>query len=145
MLWGAWAFGVEVLHTFTASPPPLQAPPSHWTPRAAAVVELEDFLDPLDHGLPRGSRIAVASHGLSESEDYFLSLWAAYHLPRHDVVRALHRRLLDRADYLLLYRSSLEDFGEEAIGAVFTERPVLLAEHAAGTLYRLPRHRIPPP
>ena len=139
LLWGAWSLGVEVLHAYTVPPPSLQAPPSHWTLRAAAAGELEAFLHPLDHDLPRRSRIAVATRGLPESEDYFLSLWAAYHLPRHDVVRAVHRRLLQRADYLLLYRSSLEDFGEEATAAVFAERPVLVAEHPAGTLYRIRR------
>jgi len=139
VLWGVWSFGVEVFHTFTAPPPPLAAPPSHWTPRAAAVSELEGFLDTLDPGLPRGSRIAVGTHGLPESEDFFLSLWAAYFLPHHDVVRTLHRRSLEGADYLLLYRSSLGDFGAEAIAAVFAEEPLLLAEHPAGTFYRIPR------
>lgn len=139
VLWGAWSFGVEVVHTFTAPPPPPAAPPSHWTPRAAAVAELEGFLNPLDPSLPHGSRIAVGSHGLAESEDFFLSLWAAYFLPHHDVVRAIHRRSLEGADYLLLYHSSLGDFGDEAIAAVFPEEPLLLAEHPAGTLYRIPR------
>lgn len=139
VLWGAWSFSVEVLHTVTAPPPPLAAPPSHWTPRAAAVWELEDFLDPLDQGLPRSSRIAVGSHRLPASEDYFLSLWVSYFLPRHDVVRAIHRRSLEGADYLLLYRSSLGDFGAEATAAVFTDEPLLLEEHPAGTFYRIPR------
>jgi hypothetical protein len=139
VLWGAGSFGFEVFHAFADSPPPLEAPPSQWTLRAAPARELSDFLKGLDAGLPRGSLVAVGDRGLPASEDFFLSLWVAYDLPHHDVVRARHRPLLDRADYLFLYRSSLEDFREEAIDAVFAKRPVRVAEHPAGTLYRIPR------
>jgi hypothetical protein len=139
VLWGAGSFGVEVFHAFADSPPPLRAPPSRWTLRAAPAIELEDFLGGLDTELPRDSRVAVGDRGLPASEDFFLSVWVAYDLPHHDVVRARHRPLLDRADYLFLYRSSLEDFREEAIDAVFAERPIRVAEHPAGTLYRIPR------
>lgn len=139
VLWGAWSLGVEVVHAFTDVPPPLEAPPSAWTPRAAAVAELEGFLERLDAELPGGRLIAVGTRGLPPSEDFFVSLWVSYHLPRHDVVRASHRWTLDRADYLLLFRCSLEDFSPEEVAAVFAERPVPVADHPAGTLYRIPR------
>ena len=139
VVWSGWGLGVELVHAFGDPPAPLQAPPSHWTLRAPAAQELRDFLEPLDRDLPAGRLIAVGTRGLDPSDDFFLSLWVAYHLPHHDVVRAYHRWPLTRADHLFLYRSSLEDFPERAVEGQFERRPVLLREGPAGSLYRIPR------
>lgn len=103
------------------------------------MAELEGFAREIDRVLPAGRRIAVGHRGLSPSEDFFLSLWLAYVLPRHDVLRARLRWPLDRADYLLLHRGSLADFRPEAVEAVFDRPPRLVLEHPAGTLYRISR------
>lgn len=144
VLWSGWGLGVELLHAFLDPPAPLQAPPSHWTLRAPAAQELESFLELVNRDLPAGRLIAVGDRGLSPSEDFFLSLWVAYHLPRHDVVRAYHRWPLARADHLFLYRSSLEDFPQRAVESRFRRRPVLLREGPAGSIYRIPRPRDSP-
>lgn len=139
IVWGAWAFADGLLVAFREPPAPLEAPPSHWSLRAPAVAELEGFAREIDRALPAGRRIAVGRRGLSPAEDFFLSLWLAYVLPRHDVLRARLRWPLDRADYLLLHRSSLDDYRPEAVEAVFARPPRLVLEHPAGTLYRISR------
>lgn len=139
VLWGAWAFGVEIVSVWSAPSPPPSAPPPFWTLRSPEVLELRDLLLTIDRDLPTGSFLAVGTHGLSASDDFFVSLWVTYYLPDLDVARAFHRWPLARADYLFLYRSSLEDFGERAVATAFAERPLLLRENPAGNLYRIPR------
>jgi|GEM_PF-4371617 hypothetical protein len=139
VLWGAWACGVEIVSAWRAPSPSPPSPPPFWTLRSPEAVELRDLLLTVDRELPAGSFLATGTHGLSPSEDFFVSLWVSYYLPHHDVARAFHRWPLERADYLFLYRSSVEDFGERAVAAAFPERPLLLREHPAGSLYRIPR------
>lgn len=152
VLWGAWAFGVEVRSAWKAPEPPTPdpaapapgTPPPYWTLRSPGVVELRELLEEVDRELPAGRFVTVGTRGLTPSQDFFVSLWVTYFLPHHDVVRAYHRWPLERADHLFLYRSSLEDFAEPAVAGAFPRRPVLLREHPAGTVYRIPRGPDPP-
>lgn len=99
LAWGLTSFSLELLRAFRLPAPPT-APPSRWTLRSPAVGEIGSFADRIDPILEPGRRI-VLSTPRPWAEDFFLSLWHAYHLPRHDVVRGVHRWAHSGATHLI--------------------------------------------
>lgn len=96
------------------------------TPQAA---ELARLAASARGRLPEGAVVAVDAPALDDPANFFLYLWAAYRLPRHDVVRWRHPEERRLAGYLLAW-------GEPPPGAAGA---VPLLRRPSGGLYRLPR------
>lgn len=131
--WMLWAFGMELGHAFGA---PADDPrPARWSLRSPEVEELRGLLAEADGRLPAGSLVAVTSPWPPGGpQEFFFSLWCAYLLPRHDVVRASQPWALKRADSFLAHRAVS---GAPQIEPPPGRAPVLVFEHPAGSLYRL--------
>lgn len=111
LAWTGWAFGTELVKAWAPIPDKPAPLPQRWEPRTPAARELLSWLDEVDRTLPKGSPVAVAPRPLPGSEEFFLYLWVAYGLPRHDVVRASQAWTWKRADFVVTYRMRHGDPG----------------------------------
>lgn len=147
LLWTGWGFFEETADALGPAPPAAAgALPSDWrlgSPQAAA---LAPFLERVDRELPPGSTVAVAPASMPDlGQDFFLYLWYAYHLPRHDVLRASQPWTWERADYVVTYRLSLADdqAWSRLLGRpreeVLPLDPEPVVGHPLGAVYRVRR------
>lgn len=142
--WTGWAFAGEMRRAFAPLPPGDPAAPYQWTLRSERVAELRGFLDAADGVLPEGSLVAVASGTAPPQQDFFFYLWAAYLLPRHDVVRLSQRWTWGRADYLVVHRlprrpGAWRTLLGEPMGGDLKVEPEPLLDHPDGVVYRVRR------
>ncbi len=144
LAWTGWALATE-LAGILVPPPAKPAPlPQRWELQTPQARELLSWLREVDRTLPPGSLVAVAPRPLPGSEEFFLYLWAAYGLPRHDVVRARQPWTWDRAEYVVAYRLRRGDPGwEELLGRppeeVLPLVPQPILEDSLGAVYRVRR------
>lgn len=101
--------------------------PPRWQLGAARVEHYAGFLRRLEPLLPPGSRVTVVSSYKHRKYDTFLAMWAAYLLPRQQVISSL-RPEAEQAEYWIAYRRPLQ-------------RPDLepVVELRAGGLYKVVR------
>lgn len=128
LAWAAAAFclaGADFVDRLTGPPRPLGV--TAWNPGEYASARLERLFAAVEPLVPPGELVLVSAPAATAEEELFLSLWGAYHLPRHRVVRARHPGSPAGAYLVVL------DDGSSAAGG---ER---LLRHPAGALYRLPR------
>ncbi len=94
-----------------------------WQFHTPKVENLERFLRSAEDHLPSGAQVAFQPVGL-DTELRFL--WAAYLMPRYDVIWASDLSRPETVDYVLVQRARLPD-----------PRLELLAKLPGGTLYRV--------
>lgn len=128
LAWTGWSCGAEMLHVLTHPPADGRtgAPPIFWRFGAPEVTELARSLSALDDRLPAGSVVAVTSPPLPQSGGFFLSMWCAYYLPHHDVVRLELPASRAIAQYVFAWHTTLDH-----------PRLARLERGPAGTLYRV--------
>lgn len=100
--------------------------PSRWRLGSPPVERLGSFLTVAGEEMPGDAFVILDSSTLPEGERPYLAMWAAYLLPRHQVLPPA-RELVPQAGYWLVYG----DGPEPPAG-----RPLLST--ATGSLYRLP-------
>lgn len=127
---GVW-FVVEAdaLRRAAAAPPDPGAV-GEWrlsTPRARAFGAWVEGMAPR---LQPGAVVVLTSSTGSTTQDFFLTLWAAYHLPRQRVVPLDHHAAWNAGDYLLAYDTT---FDRPPQG----RRLALVAADHGGALYRI--------
>lgn len=142
LIWALVAFGQEMVAVARGQPLGTGAPPSSWTLGSPAVESLARTLAPLDRTLPAGRRVALASD-LLPAEDFFLSMWCAYLLPRHDLVRAFHQPSLPRARVLITFGAPVEELDLGAVAPRTT--PLAVPGRKAPPALFLYRLAPPPP
>lgn len=108
--WTAWALAGAVLRLTVPPEAAAQARrlPWQWHLGSPQVRALQGFLGEVDRRLPPGSVVAVGNAPLPDDQDFFLFMWCAYELPRHNVVRLklpASRRL---AQFVVAWHTSLE-------------------------------------
>ncbi|MEM7048290.1 MAG: hypothetical protein AAF604_01465 [Acidobacteriota bacterium] len=69
---------------------------------------LRDFLTPIATGVPANRVVVFASGTGSETQDFFLTYWVAYFLPRHRVIPLSHPRAQQMGQVLAAYNTELE-------------------------------------
>ncbi|HUO86913.1 MAG TPA: hypothetical protein VM617_05950 [Thermoanaerobaculia bacterium] len=106
--------------------PPQAVGVTAWSPGEYASERLADFLGQIEPRVPPGRVVLFSAPAAAAEEELFLSLWGAYHLPRHRVIRARHPAA-GAGEYLVVYDGvPPRPPGEE------------LFRHPVGALYRLP-------
>jgi hypothetical protein len=127
-LWGALGLGhalveqrsqVELDETRAVAP-------ARWQLGSGQEKRLEHFLRQVTRDLPAGSRIGWTVPPEPNSSVFFLTRWAAYHLPQHLVVPAGPRRASGDLDFWITYRRRLQRPDLE-----------LVLEMPQGALYRI--------
>lgn len=131
LAWIAFWFLAEVnaLRRDTASPPN-PGIVAHWglsTPRAQGFGYWVAKMRP---EIPAGAVVVLTSSTGNREQDFFLTLWAAYHLPRHRVIGTEHPEAWTRGEYLLAYDTKVET-------APDGRRLSVVAEDHVGVLYRI--------
>lgn len=125
--WAGWSLAVETVRlSREVRRPPNSGTVAEWrlsTPRSES---LGRFLAAMDAALPPDRAVAFASGETIPGQDFFLSLWAGYFLPRHRVVRYQPGLDLDRVDYVVVYNDEMED-----------PRLREVARHFSGSLYEV--------
>ena len=58
-----------------------------WRLGSAPVEEWRKFLEAVGQRVPLGTQILMDAPTLDPADEFFLSMWCAYYLPRHEVVR----------------------------------------------------------
>ncbi|HZI64177.1 MAG TPA: hypothetical protein VFE44_05305 [Thermoanaerobaculia bacterium] len=127
-----WSVAALAWESYRAARPRWSDPPQFrrgvwaWQFRTPPVENLERLLRAAEGHLPVGSRVAFEPPSISPELRF---LWAAYLLPRHDVVLAsdLAGRV-ETVDYWLVQRARSDD-----------ARLELVAELPGGALYRVRR------
>lgn len=109
--------------------PPRPVGVTGWSPGEYASTRLEGLLAAVEPRVPPGRVVLFSAASAPAEEELFQSLWAAYYLPRHRVVRARHPAAAAAGEYLVVL-----DGGAAAAPAGGEE----LLRHPAGALYRLP-------
>lgn len=66
------------------------------------------FASAVGEQVPAGSVIAFATGAGRGDAEFFQSLWLAYELPRHRVIRLSHRRAAQEAEFLAAYGPRVE-------------------------------------
>ena len=125
--WLAWGFAVETRAAVAALAAP-PAPEAVWSWRLGdpGPARLAAFFAAVDRAVPAGSVVALATGTGSADQDFFLSLWAAYDLPRQRVILLSRPEAPHVAGFVAAYGTTLNDPRYEPV----------LAE-AGGTLYRV--------
>lgn len=108
--------------------PPRPVGVTGWNPGEYGSGRLEAFLAAVEPRVPPGRVVLFSAASAPSEEELFQSLWAAYYLPRHRVIRARHPGAA-AGEYLVV-----SDGGAAAAPAGAEE----LLRHPAGALYRLP-------
>lgn len=129
--WTAVAFAVATggfIDRATGPPQPVGV--TRWNPGEYAPNQLASLLEAVAPRVPAGRLVLIHADRAPAEEQYFLSLWAAYHLPRHRVVRAGHPAAAT-GDHLVVFSPGHRPPPPEP-----QWQPVL--EHPAGALYRRP-------
>ena len=108
--------------------PPRPMGVTGWSPGEYASGRLEALLAAVDPRVPPGRVVLYSAAAAPAEEEYFQSLWAAYYLPRHRVIRARHPGAA-AGEYLVVV---------DGRGAAAPRGSEELLRHPAGTLYRLP-------
>jgi hypothetical protein len=142
--WTGWALAAETARTFAPRPSAPLAAPHLWSLRDERVAEMRSFLGAAQEVLPDGAMVAVASAVSPRESDFFFYLWAAYLLPRQDVVRLTQRWTWDRASYVLVHRlpesrGAWRPILGEPMGEHLKIEPEPLLEHPQGVVYRIRR------
>lgn len=116
--------GIDFVARLVGPPQPLGV--TAWSPGEYASTRLADLLAEVEPRVPAGRVVVFSAPSAGAEEELFLSLWGAYHLPRHRVIRARHPAA-GVGEYLVVYDGTAPvAAGEE------------LLRHPAGTLHRLP-------
>lgn len=128
LAWTAALFAVaSVRFVDRVAGPPRPVGVMGWNPGEYASNRLARLLAAVEPRLPSGSVVLISAGHERRGEEFFLSLWAAYHLPRHRVIGAHHPGAA-AGEYLVVFDAPPEaPAGGEA-----------LLRHPLGTLYRLP-------
>ena len=145
LAWAGWAFAAELARTLAPEPQATRPLPQRWEPDSPEAREYLTWLEEVDRTLPPGSTVAVAPRPMPGSEEFFLYLWAAYGLPRHDVVRASQPWTWARADHVVPYRLRHGDPGwhqllgspSEQVRQALPLVPEPILEHPLGAVYRV--------
>lgn len=128
LAWATVAFGLAgagFLRRLAA--PPEAVGVTAWSPGEYASTRLESLFVAVEPRVPPGRVVLFSAPSLAAEEELFLSLWGAYHLPRHRVIRARHPAAAT-GEYLIVYDGP----GDEGVAAEE------LLRHPVGRLYRLP-------
>ncbi len=128
LVWAGGGWAVELYRNawlFRADPW-LAGEPSTWRITSQRVADLRALLAPLADDLEAPRSVAVVADLASEEERFFLFLWVAYLLPRHEV------RPFDEAATWSAYDHCVIYGGQR-------DHPSLEALHSStsGTLYRI--------
>jgi hypothetical protein len=129
LLWTAAVFAVaSVRFVDRLLGPPRAVGATGWNPGEYGPGRLEELLAAVEPRVPPGEVVLVSAAPAPAEEEMFVSLWAAYYLPRHRVIRARHPAAA-QGRWLVA-------FGAEASppGGAAEE----LLRHPSGALYRLP-------
>jgi hypothetical protein len=98
--------------------------PEGWRLDSPDAAGVGHFLASVEPTIPPGALVAFAPAVNLPAEEHFISLWAAYHLPRHRLIRYGHYAT-GSADWLVGYRRTVDD-----------PRFVLARRLPSGALYR---------
>lgn len=130
-LWAGVLFGVAVAR-FAArlGGPPRPVGVTSWNPGEYASARLERFLAEVEPRVPPGRVVLFSAAAAPAADELFQSLWAAYYLPRHRVIRARHPAAGAAGEYLVVF-----DGGAAAAPPPGSEE---LLRRPEGALYRLP-------
>lgn len=99
-----------------------------WRFGSPPVEELSRFLGKASSVIPPGRRILFSSLTDSNAADFFRYMWAAYFLPRHDLLRPPEDPALDVGEYWIAYHTTIDD-----------PRLELILEDPSGKVYRIRR------
>lgn len=134
LLWSAWALGVETT-SFAAGlrRPADSGAVAEWRLATRGAEGLGAFLTVVDRHLPADHVVLFDSHLDIPGQQYFLTLWAAYYLPRQRVIHRTRPGAWQAADYVVLYNSRYDAAQRAARGLTEVFR------HPSGVLYRVDR------
>lgn len=131
-LWALAGLGVETVRTIREGAAGGRREVVFWRLGTPPPARLAEFLEPVGEAVPEGSVVvfATGSEGGGGDAEFFQSLWAAYVLPRHRVVRLARPAARTEGEYLAAYGTEIEH-----------PRLVELDRPPGGVLYRI----LPPP
>ena len=128
LLWSAALFAVALVRFGDRLlGPPRPVGVTAWNPGEYESARLERFLAAVEPHVPPG-RVVVFATDAPADQELFQSLWAAYHLPRHRVIRSRHPAAGAAGEYLVVFDGGA---AAPAGGEELLRRP-------EGALYRLP-------
>ena len=81
--------------------------PAAWSLGSGQEKRFGHFLATATAGLPPHQRIALTTPPEPAASAFFLTRWAVYHLPGHDIIPALPARASDDLDTWIAYRIEL--------------------------------------
>lgn len=134
LAWSGWALGTELTTFAAALGRPHQAGGvEKWRLATRGAEGLGAFLAVVDGHLPDDRVVVFDSHLENPGQQFFLSLWAAYYLPRQRVLNRNHPRARQAGEYVILYNARLDaaQRAERGLTEVF--------RHTSGVLYRADR------
>jgi len=124
-----FVYEVDALRRAAAAPPN-PGVVGQWrlaTPRAEAFGHWVTKMGPQ---VPQGAVVVFTSSTGSTTQDFFLTLWAAYHLPRARVIPLQHPQAWKTGEYLLAYDTTVDETPDGR------RLSVTAADHV-GVLYRI--------
>ena len=134
LAWSGWALAVEVRDfAATLGEPQRSGAVAGWRLANPNAEGLGAFLSLVDRHLPDDRVVVLDSHLESGDQQFFLTLWAAYYLPRQRVISRDHPRAGEAAHYVITYISHLDPAQRARRG--LTE----VLRHPSGALYRADR------
>lgn len=90
LVWSMIAFGLRGFDALRQAALPPLTPAMLWRIDSSQIEEWAQFFGAVEQRVPLGSTIIVDAPGADPADEFFLSLWAAYYLPRHEVVRRVN-------------------------------------------------------
>ncbi len=115
---GLHAAWVELPRVMERPLPGEGVPPSQWKLGWPQTEGLREGLMMVRGRVPEGALVAVEAPSLDGPELFFLSMWCAYDLPRHTVVRRAlveERHVGARGSFLLRWLPTEEPSGDELV------------------------------
>lgn len=87
LAWAGIALGWKVAEVFRRPLSVAMEPALMWRLGSAPVEEWRQFLEAVEQRVPMAAKVLVDAPTLDPADEFFLSMWCAYYLPRHEVVR----------------------------------------------------------
>lgn len=101
VLWGVVGFSIEGYRAARGREASPHLYPASWLLGGPQVEPLRRGLAELDLRLPAGALVAIDSKAWDPGQLHYLTMWAAYYLPRHQVIHREYGELVGRPLYWL--------------------------------------------